>query len=42
MDDKNPNEFLQDLIELVGTIPNDQQLGGAVRELLKEFTNEKD
>jgi hypothetical protein len=42
MEDKNPNEFLQDIIELVQTTPNDYTLGGAVRDLIKKFIAEED
>ena len=42
MEDKNPNEFLQDIIDLVETTPNDQQLGSAIREMVKNFITEKD
>jgi hypothetical protein len=42
MEDKNPNEFLQDIIELVETTPNDQQLGQIIREMVKNFITEND
>ena len=42
MEDKNPNEFLQDIIELVETTPNDYTLGQAIREMVKQFITEND
>lgn len=35
--EENPNEVLQDVIELVDQTPNDQELGKAIRELLRKF-----
>lgn len=39
--EENPNEILTDVIELVRDLPNDQQLGAAVRALLKSFISDK-
>lgn len=38
--EENPNEILQDVLELVEGIPNDQELGKAVRELLRKYVQE--
>jgi len=35
--EENPNEVLQDVIELVDKTPNDQELGKAIRELLRKY-----
>jgi hypothetical protein len=34
--EENPNEVLQDIIDLVDQTPNDQELGKALRELLRK------
>ena len=34
--EENPIEILQDVIELIDQTPNDQELGKAVRELLRK------
>jgi hypothetical protein len=34
--EENPAEILTDVIELVSELPNDQELGKAVRELLRK------
>lgn len=39
--EENPNEILQDILELTKEIPNDQQLGAAVRALLKNLSNQE-
>jgi hypothetical protein len=36
--EENPNEILTDVIELVQELPNDQELGKAVRALLLKYT----
>jgi hypothetical protein len=35
--EENPNEILQDVLELVAKTPNDQELGKLVRELLLKY-----
>lgn len=37
--EENPNEILTDVIELVQELPNDQELGKAVRALLGKHTS---
>lgn len=39
--EENPNEILQDVLELVKKTPNDQELGKAVRVLLKNLLNQE-
>lgn len=34
----NPNKTLTDIIKMVSEIPNDMDLGKAVRELIKSYT----
>ena len=38
--EENPNEILQDVLELVDNTPNDQELGKAVRALLLKYTRD--
>jgi hypothetical protein len=39
--EENPNEILQDVIELVKEIPNDQHLGAAIRALFKDLSKKE-
>ena len=38
--EENPNEILQDVLELVEKTPNDQELGKAIRALLLKCTRD--
>ncbi len=38
--EENPNEILQDVLELVENTPNDQELGKAVRALLLKYVRD--